>query len=171
LVKTILDAFCVKSGILCQRCEEKVRRGQVKDLDLKVIRILSELEKEFPAIEEVFFEKAVEVDGTLAIVVEKRDVGKILSHGGKIVKSIGEKMDKRIKVLGRGGDARQLLEDLFAPFSIMSINTIWLPDGSTETKVILNGRQPRRMPVDLEMARKLAAGLQGLTLRVEFEKH
>jgi len=170
LVKTILDSFCVKSGILCQRCEDKVRKGQVTDLDLKVIRILSELEKEYTVLEDVFFHKAVETDGTLAILVDKRDMGKVLSFGGKMIKHLGDKMGRRIKVLGRGGDARQLLEDLFSPFSILTINTIWLPDGSTETKVILNGRRPNHMPVDLDMAKKLAMELQGLSLRIEFER-
>lgn len=170
MVKTILDAFCVKSGILCQQCEEKVRKGQVTDLDLKVIRMLSELEKDYSVLEDVSFYKAVEVDSTLAILVDKRDMGRVLSYGGKLIKSLGEKTGRKIKVLARGGDARQFLEELFSPFSILTINTIWIPDGTTETKVILNGRRPRRMPVDFDTVRKLAKEIQDLSLRIEFEK-
>jgi hypothetical protein len=50
------------------------------------------------------------------------------------------------------------------------LNTIWIPDGTTETKVILSGREPRRMPVDLEIAKALARQLRNMSLRVEFEK-
>jgi len=170
LVKTILDNFCVKSGILCSKCEEKLRRGLLTELDLKIIKILSELEKEHPLLQDVSFHKSAEVGNTLAILVDKRDIGKILSHSAKILRAIGEKTGRRIKILGYGGDAREFLEELFNPFSILTINTIWLPDGSTETKVILSGRSPRHMPVDFDTIRKLAKEIRGLTLRIEFEK-
>jgi hypothetical protein len=54
--------------------------------------------------------------------------------------------------------------------SILTLNTIWIPDGTTETKVILMGRQPRRMPVDPDVVKKLAKQLRNMTLRIEFEK-
>lgn len=169
MVKTSLDNFCVKSGVLCPRCEEKLRKGQITDLDLQVVRILSELEKDFPILQDVSFERAVESGEVLAILVNKQDVGKVLSSGGKIVRALGEKIRRRIKILGYSGDSRQLIEDLFSPISILTINTVWLPDETTETKVILHGRRPRHMPVDFELARRLAKEIGGMTLRVEFE--
>ncbi|MBS7650136.1 MAG: hypothetical protein QXV46_01575 [Candidatus Bathyarchaeia archaeon] len=169
LVKTNLDNFCVKSGVLCPRCEEKLRRGQITELDLRIIRILSELEKEFPILQDVSFERAIESGDVLAILVNKQDVGKMLSSGGKIIRAIGERVGRRVKILGYSGDSRQLIEDLFSPISILAINTVWLPDETTETKVILHGRKPKHMPVDFELARKLAKEISGMTLRVEFE--
>ncbi|MBS7644993.1 MAG: hypothetical protein QW638_07215 [Candidatus Bathyarchaeia archaeon] len=170
MVRTVLDNFCIRSGILCERCEEKVKRGQITTLDLRVIRWLCDLEDEFPLIKDVYFHKAVETDDVLAILVEKQDMGKILSYGGRIIRSLREKAGKKVKVLSHGSDVREFLEELFSPFSILAINTIWLPDGSTETKVVLQGRRPRRMPVDLNAARKLAKTVRNLTLRVEFER-
>ncbi|MEM4250461.1 MAG: hypothetical protein QW828_01295 [Candidatus Bathyarchaeia archaeon] len=169
MVKTSLDNFCVKSGILCPRCEEKLRKGQITELDLRIVRILSELEKEYPILQDVSFERAVESEGVLAILVSKQDVGKMLSSGGKIVRALAEKMGRRIKVLGYSGDSRQLIEDLFSPISILTINTVWLPDETTETKVILHGRRPKHMPVGREVARRLAKEISGMTLRMEFE--
>ena len=61
MVKTILDNFCVKSGVLCPKCEEKVVKGQVSKLDLDIIQLLCEVEKDYPTIQEVTFNKAVEV--------------------------------------------------------------------------------------------------------------
>jgi transcription antitermination factor NusA-like protein len=170
MVKTILDAFCIKSGILCRKCQEKIEKGQITDLDLKIIRLLSDLEKTNQTLQDVTYHKAVEVDGNLAILVDRRDMSKILSGGAKAVHTISDSLGKKVKILGYGGDDRQFLEDLFSPLSILTLNTIWIPDGSTETKVILTGRQPRRMPVDLEIVRKLAKQLRNMTLRIEFEK-
>jgi len=161
----------VKSGILCPRCQERLDKGRITQLDLKVIGLLSELEKSHPILQEVHFHKAAEVGETLAIMVDRRDIGKIVGLEGRIVRAISEQAGgKRIKILGYGGDDRQFLEELLSPLSILTINTVWLPDGSTETKAILQGRTPRHMPVDLEVTRQLAREIQGLTLRIEFER-
>ena len=170
MVKTILDAFCVKSGTWCHKCQEKIEKGQITDLDLKIIRLLTELEKQNPALQDVTYQKAVEAENNVVILVDKRDMGKILSDGGKTVHAISDSLDKKVKVLSYGGDDRQFLEDLLNPLAILTLNTIWIPDGTTETKVILSGREPRRMPVDLEMAKGLARQLRNMSLRIEFER-
>lgn len=170
MVKTILDAFCVKSGILCRRCEEKLEKGLVTELDLKVIQKIVELEKANPALEDVTYHRSVEADDMLVVLVDRKDMPRLLSGGAKIVKDIGESFGKRVKLMSFGGDDREFLEDLFSPLAILTINTIWIPDGSTETKVILTGRKPRRMPVDLEKVQKIARELKDMAIRVEFER-
>jgi len=170
MVKTILDAFCVKSGILCRRCEEKLEKGQITELDLKVIQRMVELEKEHPVLQDVTYHRSVEADGMMAVLVDRKDVPRLLGGGAKIVKDLGDTFGKRVKLISYGGDDREFLEDLFSPLSILTINTIWIPDGSTETKVILTGRQPRKMPVDLEKVKTIAEQLKGMTLRVQFER-
>jgi len=160
----------VKSGILCRRCEEKVEKGQVTELDLKVIRRIVELEKDNPILQDVTYHRAVEADGVMAVLVDKKDMPKLLGGGAKIVKDLGDTFGKRVKLISYGGDDREFLEDLFSPLSILTINTVWIPDGTQETKVILTGREPRRMPVELEKVRKIAEELKGMTLRVEFER-
>jgi len=169
MVKTILDNFCVKSGIFCSRCEEKLRKGQISDLDIRVIKTITELERENPPLQEITFHKAVEAGDIMALMVDRRGMDAFLSSGAKLAKSLGDKVGKRVRVLSYGGDERGFLEELFTPFSILTINTIWLPDGSRETKVILTGRRPRRPPLDFEVVKKLARELKGLTLRIEFE--
>ena len=169
MVKTILDNFCVKSGILCSRCEEKLRKGMITDLDIRVIRSITALEKENPSLQDVTFHKAVEAGETMALMVDRRGMDTFLASGAKLAKSLGDRVGRRVRVLSQGGDERDFLEGLFIPFSILTINTIWLPDGSRETKVILNGHRPRRSPVDFEVAKKIAHELKSLTLRIEFE--
>ena len=171
MVKTILDAFCVKSGTFCRKCQEKIEKGQITDLDLKIIRLLTELEKQNPALQDVTYQKAVEAENSVVILLDKRDMGKILSGGAKTVHAISDSLGKKVKILSYGGDDRQFLEDLLSPLSILTLNTIWIPDGTTETKVILSGREPRRMPVDLEVAKGLAKQLRNMSLRIEFERN
>lgn len=167
-MKTVLCSFCLKSGILCQKCSAKVKSGEVSELDLKIARLLLSLEDRYPSLQNVYFHEAVDVDSTLAIVVGQGDVARLLGYGGKIVKALGEKTGKSIRVLEYGVDDRKFLEDLFAPLSIVTINTIWLPDGTTETRVILRRRHGRRPSLDVKALREIARKVRNVTLRVEF---
>ena len=168
-MKAALCNFCLKSGILCSECQRRLKSGEVSKTDLEVARLLLSLQDRYPSLQDVYFHKAVEANDVLAVLVGQGDVGNLLAHGGKIVRAIGEKMGKRIRVLEYGVDERKFLEDLFAPLSVITINTIWLPDGTTETRVILKRR--RRGPsMNLEALKEIAQKVRGMTLRVEFAR-
>jgi len=160
--------FCLKSGILCSKCQSKVRSGEVSKTDLEIGRLLMSLEGTYPPLQEVYLHRAVETDGVLAVIVGRADVAKLLSHGGKILRAIGEKTGKNVRVLEHGVDERKFLEDLFAPMNIITINTIWLPDGSQETRVILRRRSRRPPPFNIEALKQIAQKVRGISLRVEF---
>jgi len=159
--------FCLKSGILCSKCQTKLKQGEISQTDLEIGRLLLSLESQHPPLQEINFHKAVETDGVLALIVGKGDVAKLLSTGGKVLRAIGEKTGRSVKILEAGVDERKFLEDLFAPLNIITINTIWLPDGSQETRVILR-RRGRRPPFDVEAIKQLAQKVRGITLRVEY---
>jgi len=147
----------------------KVRSGEVSELDLKIARLLLSLEDKYPYLQNVYFHKAVDVDWTLAVIVGRGDVPRLLGYGGKIIKALGAKTGRAIRVLEYGVDDRKFLEDLFAPLSIVAINTIWLPDGTTETRVILRKRRGRQPPFDVKALKEIARKVRNMILRVEFE--
>jgi len=167
-VKTVLCSFCLKSGILCQKCSARVKSGEINELDLKIARLLLSLEEKYPSLQNVFFCKAIEAGKTLALVVGSGDVPRLLGYGGKILKTIGEETGKNVRVLESGADDRKFLEDLFAPVSIVTINTIWLPDGTTETRAILRRRRGGQLPFDVKALKEIASKVRNMTLRVEF---
>ena len=167
-MKTALCNFCLKSGILCPKCQGKLKSGEVSEVDLEIARLLLSLENKYPSLQGVYFHKAVEANGVLAVLVKRGDMSRLLGYGGKIVKALGEKTGKTIRILEHGADDRKFLEDLFAPLSILTINTIWLPDGTTETRVILRRRGRRRYPINVKALKEIARKVRGITLRVEF---
>jgi transcription antitermination factor NusA-like protein len=167
-MKTELCSFCLKSGILCQKCSAKVKAGEISEIDLKIARLLLSLEEKYPSIQNVCFYKAVEVDKTLAIIVGHGDVPRLLGYGSKILKALGEETGKSVRILEHGVDDRKFLEDLFTPLSILTINTIWLPDGTTETRVILKKRRGSPAPFDSKALKEIARKVRKMSLRVEF---
>jgi len=139
----------------------------VTDTDLKIARLLLSLEEEYPPLQNVYFHKAVEADDVIALLVGRGDVARMLSYGGKIAKILGQKTGKKIRVLEHNSDERKFLEDLFAPLNIITINKIWLPDGTTETRMILKkGR--KKPPINMKATKEIAKRIHGITLRIEF---
>jgi len=165
-VKAKLCQFCLKSGILCFKCKRRVEKGEVSRLDVEIARLLLSMEDTYSPLQDVYFHKAVEANGILAILVNRGDIAKMLSYGGKIIKFLEKKMKKTIRILEYNSDERKFLEDLFAPLSILTINKIWLPDGTTETRAILKGRKKSLM--NMNAMKEIAKKVQGITLRIEF---
>ncbi len=167
-VKTVLCSFCLKSGILCQKCSDRVKSGEISENDLKIARLLLQMEGQFQSLQNVHFHRAVDAGKTLAVLVDPGDVPRLLGYGSKIIKTLSEATGKAVRVLENGVDNRKFLEDLFAPLTIVTINTIWLPDGSTETRVILRKRRRGPPPFDVKALKEIAQKVRGMTLRVEF---
>lgn len=167
-MKGQLCNFCLKSGILCSKCQSRVKSGQISGTYLEVARLLLSLEEKYPPLQDVYFHNAVEEDGVLALIVGRGDVARLLGFGGKIMKAIGEKTGKTVRILEHNVDDRKFIEDLFAPLTVLTINTIWLPDGTTETRVILRRRGRRSFPPDSEAMKQIAKRVRNMTLRVEF---
>ena len=147
-----------------------VKSGKVSETYLEVARLLLSLETKYPPLQSVSFHRAVEVDGVLALVVGRGDVPRLLGYGGKIMRAIEEKTGKSVPILDKAVDNRKFLEDLFAPLPVMTINTIWIPDGTTETRVILRKRGRRPPPMNIEAMKQVAKAVRNIVLRVEFSR-
>lgn len=130
--------------------------------------MLLKLEEKNPILQSVNFYNAYDIDNSLAIVVGQGDMPKLLASGGGVVRDISENTGKKVKILEKKGEIRKFLEDLFAPVPITTINKIWLPDGSIETRVILTGHS-RRLPLKINVLKELANKMRGITLRIAFE--
>ena len=168
-MKTALCNLCIKSGILCPKCQAKVASGEVTDTDMRIARLLLKLEEKYPSLQKIDFHKAYEADNVLALVIGRGNLKQFQAEGGRIIREIAENTGKRIRVFEKRGDARSFLEELFSPVAITTINKIWLPDGSQETRVVLAGRS-RRLPLKSDVMKELAREIGGITLRIAFER-
>lgn len=167
-MKMRLCNFCVKSGILCQKCQEKVNKGEVSETEIHVAKLLLKLEEKYPSLQNLFFYNAYDIDNVLAISVGSGDIPRVLVLRGQILKDLSKSVGKRVRVFEKSGNLRKFLEHLFMPTKILAINTIWLPDGSTETRVILP-RYSRRLSMSRHVLKEIAEKIRGIILRITYE--
>jgi len=154
--------------MLCPSCEDKVRRGEVSELYVNVARFLLEAESRWPQLHSITLYDVVDGDGVMALVVNRGGIKTVLRLK-PLLRELSKKFGRKVKVLEKGVSERRFIEDLFSPMEVVAINAIWLPDGSTETRVVLKGRRPIGFD-DVEALKKIALKVRGLSLRVDFSR-
>jgi transcription antitermination factor NusA-like protein len=92
-----------------------------------------------------------------------------MGAAGRLPRDIGDEFNRRVLIIEEGLNDRGFLEDLFTGQHIVTINIIWLPDGSTETRVVLQSRGARRLSKKrMRALTQIAKRVRNMDLRVEY---
>jgi transcription antitermination factor NusA-like protein len=155
--------------MLCSKCQQKVKNGEINDLYMNVAKFLLDTESQYPNLQKMRLNKVVVAGGYLVLVVGRGDRARFIGQTGKLTRDLGDKFRKRVLVIEEEVNDRGFLEDLFVNQHIVTINIIWLPDGSTETRVVLRGRGSRRLSKKrIRALTEIAKKVRNIDLRVEY---
>jgi len=168
-LKVPICSFCLKSGIYCSTCREKIEKGEVTPLDLEIAKQLLELENRFPNLKDAEFRRSVETNNLVIIVVGPGDISHFIGPKGKIVKILSDRLKKKIRVIEGDSSTKKTIEDILSPVSVLGVNTIWLPDGTLEKKVRIRKSDIRRLPTSVSTLEEVVHKLTNEKVRIVFE--
>ena len=168
-MKTPICSIDLKSGFLCSRCQEKLDKGLITQLDIDIAKELLSFEDKTPSLKEVDFKRAVDTGSMIIVIVGQGNIPDALESKGKIVKELEKRFNKKIRVLEENSNIRRTIEDLVTPAILLGINTLWLPDGSLEKKVRLSLNDSKRLPTDIQVIEETVKSLTGERIRIVFE--
>jgi len=137
---------CLKSGMLCQGCENKLKSGEITRLDLDIAKLLFKL-----GDGKIGFKKTIEIGNIVMIMTDKDHVGKIIGKGGKIVRAVSKKVGKKVRVIVEGSDFKEIARDILAPARISGVNIVYGMDGKEKYKIRIMGEDSRRLPASLDV--------------------
>ncbi len=161
--------FDLKTGIFCERCEEKIRRGEVSELDIKVMRTLLELEKNFHQLQSMCYVKSVDTKDAIVVMLRNGNLSMISQQTLITLKrKLSDILGKNIKLVEDSPDIGRFLEPLVAPARIVAINKIWLPDNSMEIRIILDDE--RRLKLGVESLQEISRVTKNISLKVDFAR-
>lgn len=167
-MQTQLCEFCLKSGMFCSKCQTKIKTGAVSTEYMEVAKKLITYESKNQFLQTVTLDNVVDAVGFLVLVVGKGDAAKFNANPQPI-RDLGDTLNKKVVVLEAGMNDRKFLEDLFSGQQIVTINIIWLPDGSTETRVVLSARGAKRLSKKrIQALTEIAKRVRKMDLRVEY---
>jgi len=149
-MKTPICDICLKSGILCSGCREKLSSGLITDLDVLVSKQLFLLSGEYNIPRTITFFKAFEEGGAVIVVVNAEDVGSIIGKGGKIIKQLQRNIGQKVRVVAHTTDSKKIAEDLLYPARVTGVNRLYLPSGEIRKKLRIHMRDKKKLPMDLK---------------------
>jgi len=162
-------SFDAKTGILCSKCEGRLRSGHLTKTDVDISMRLSRLAGKIPELNRSSLLHALEVKGEVVLVMGVGD-HTLLRRNPAVFRRIEKELGVKVWIIEGEASDRKILEDLLFPIKILTVNVVWLPDGSKLTKVIIPGRRTERFPIDLEQVKSIVKAVRGMDLLVEFEK-
>ncbi|MCE4619366.1 MAG: hypothetical protein F7C82_02640 [Desulfurococcales archaeon] len=166
-IKIPLDKICIKSGVLCPRCESLVNSGKYTDLDVRVMKAFVDIEKKYRNYD-IKYVKSYQIDDILYVLVES---GESLPStlGADVRKALNSEEISRVIIVEHRKDKRQLIEDLIAPYKVLGMQEAYLPDGS-QVFVIKVPQEAKRLLDSLKgkYILKLAEKLLNRQIYVEY---
>lgn len=168
LIYTPVCYFDLRSGILCPRCEAKLRSGEITKLDVEVARLLVNIESRLPQLQKASFIRAVDAEEYVFIVVGRGDLAKLNPIIGELRRILSDKLGKPVIIIENQTDLRLLLEDLLSPLRIVGMNTVWIPDGTREIHIIVSGSK-HSLPISEKALHSVVEKFYGTSLRLTFE--
>jgi transcription antitermination factor NusA-like protein len=166
-LKSPICSFDAKSGVLCSKCEAKLKSGGITqddvDASIKLVRLADRNQE----INKFTLVRGARVNGDFVLVLRSPDVS-VLRSNSELASKIEKEMGEKVWFVETEASDRRFIENLFDPFKVLSVNFFWLPDSNKLTRVIIadDAKTPR---VNTEKIQKIAKAVRNIELLVEFK--
>ena len=130
---------------------------------------LSKLLDKIPELAKTIFIHGIDVGGDRVLVMGNGGHD-ILRKNHSLFNKLEDEMKSNLWIVDGETSNRQVLEDIFFPVKILTVNVIWLPDGNKLMKAIVPGRKTKRFPLNLDKVKNVVKAVRGIDLIVEFER-
>ena len=132
-------------------------------------KAIAHLADRIPEISHVTLKRAFEANGSYVLEFEQSDMGALRANP-LLQSELEGALKGKVWLVGAGGNDRKFLEDVFFPARVLTVNTVWLPDGGKKTKVIVPARRSERRIGDFDKLRDAVKQARGIELLVETER-
>ena len=167
-MKIPICTFDAKTGILCAKCESKLKLGQLKQADVEGAIKLTKLADRNQDVNKFTMIGGAKVDGDFVLILRSSDISALRSNTTLPIKFEHEFQSKVWFVEAEATDKR-FIENLFFPMKVLTVNLIWLPDGSKLTRVQIASKSNNSESKDtIEKIKKIAKEIRNIELLVEF---
>lgn len=167
-----LDHICVRSGVLCPRCQGLVDSRVVESYEVDVMRVLLDLEDkpEFKFLKDAVYHKTLKLADLLVITIQLPDSLTNQRLINKLDKQLSEVLGIKVRVIDKSvNNIRSIAFQLVTPARISGINTLWLPDGSVQYIVRIPKSDSRYLPASKEVIEEVLSTLVGNSVRIRTE--
>ena len=168
-LKTPICSFDAKTGVLCGRCEERLRSNDLTKDEVHASVTLTKLIQRHPEVDKFSLVTAFKVEGDFVLVLRGSDLQLVRSHK-EIRTDIETLFNARVWFVESDSSDRRFIENLLYPRRVLSVNLVWLPDGKKLTMVTLETKDMSNLQQDIQKIKRIAMKIKGIELLIEYKK-
>jgi len=165
-MKTPICEICARTGNLCSGCSEKLQKGVISELEVKISQLLYQINEKHN-ITEARFKKALDL-GKIVLILTDGDVGLLIGREGKVVSELSQTLGKKVRIAEFSGDVKKSIADILQPARLLGINRLY-SGGNEITKIRISKAELRNLPVDINTLEKAFNSLIGTEVKISFE--
>lgn len=153
--------------MLCPSCQAKLDRGEITGFDIQFSKWLLEKEKQYPSLEGLTLRKAATAGSRLILVVNKKNK-EILLAEETLMQEITDEYGEIIIIEG-APKLRRIVREFISPANEVGVNSLWSPDGTKESIVMLREEDRERIKYDNNELREIISAIMGESVLFEYQ--
>jgi hypothetical protein len=158
--------FDAKTGVLCPKCESRLKNGELSKTDVESSIKLIKLSNKNQDIDKLNLIGSQKIDEDYVLILKESNVSHINSND-KLISLIEKEFNGKVWFVEANSSVRKILENLFFPIRILKTNMIWLPDGNQVTQVTIESKDYEKFFSIIEKVKKIVNVIRNIELVVE----
>ena len=168
-MKTPICTFDAKTGILCAKCETKLRLGHLTHADIEGAMKITKIAEHNQDVNKFTMISAAKVDDDFILILRGSDII-VLRTNMSLSKKFEDEFQSKVWFVEAEATDRRFIENLFFPAKVLTVNLIWLPDGNKLTKAIVTDGNHSELESNVEKIKKIAKEIRNIELLVELQQ-
>lgn len=165
-MKVPICTFDAKTGVLCPKCESRLKNGELSTIDVESSIKLIKLSHKNQEIDKLNLIGSQKIDEDYVLILKDSNVSHINSND-KLMSSVEKEFNGKVWFVEANSSIRKFLENLFFPIRILKTNMIWLPDGNQVTQVTIESKDYEKFFNIIEKIKKIVNEIRKVELVVE----
>jgi hypothetical protein len=158
--------FDAKTGVLCPKCESRLKNGELSKIDVECSIKLIKLSNKNQDIDKLNLIGSQKIDEDYVLILKDSNVSHINSND-KLISLIEKEFNGKVWFVEANSSVRKILENLFFPIRILKTNMIWLPDGNQVTQVTIESKDYEKFFSIIEKIKRIVNAVRNIELVVE----
>jgi len=168
-LKTPICTFDAKTGILCAKCETKLRLGHLTHTDIEGAMKIIKIAEHNQDVNKFTMISAAKVDDDFILILRGSDIIALRTNTS-LSKKFEDEFQSKVWFVEAEATDRRFIENLFFPAKVLTVNLVWLPDGNKLTKAIVTDGNHSELESKVEKIKKIAKEIRNIELLVELQQ-
>jgi transcription antitermination factor NusA-like protein len=165
-LKVPICIFDAKTGVLCPKCESRLKNGELTKIDVECSIKLIKLSNKNQDIDKFTLISSQKIDEDYVLILKDSNVSHINANDN-LINSFEKEFNGKVWFVEANSSIRRFLENLFFPTRILKTNMIWLPDGNPVTQVTIERKDYEKFFNTIEKIKKIVNVVRNMELVVE----